>query len=310
MTTLSVRPASLDDADAVCVLLNDVDEIEVGRRETAVGEILAEWKHPEVDLRRDSWLLHENERLVGYALLWDESGGERIDADLFLLPGSAEATRTLLELTEARAVERAAANGARRAVVHQGLHSNTTADQAVLRARGWRTVRRYHVLERALSPAEDTMPEPLPGVCLRPCADEADRRTVHALLQESFAEHFDHQPRTYEQWLHDIDADHADFSLIWIAREESLGDVAAIRTRNDGIGTGWISNLGVLRAARGRGIAGYLLRYAFWYYAGLGRERIGLGVDTENSTGAPALYARHGMRPDCAVDTWEVIIPV
>ncbi|MFI6938034.1 GNAT family N-acetyltransferase [Streptomyces sp. NPDC050418] len=310
MTTVTVRPATLDAAAAACALVNEVDVLEGGRSETDPAEVLADWKHPEVDLARDSWLLHEDERLVGYGLLTDGSGGERIDVDLYLLPGRPDGARLLLERMEARAAERAAANGAPRAVVHQGLHTTTAVDKDVLRERGWRTVRRYHVMQRPLAPDADLMPEPLPGVCLRPCTDEADRRIAHALLQESFAEHFDFQPRTYEQWLHDIDAEHADFSLVWIARVEGLGDVAAMRSRNDRATTGWISSVGVLRAARGRGIAGYLLRYAFWYYAGLGRDRISLGVDTDNASRALDLYERHGLALDCAVDTWELVLPL
>ncbi|NGO81084.1 GNAT family N-acetyltransferase [Streptomyces sp. YC504] len=310
MKTVTVRPATLDDAAAAGELLNQVDVVEGGKAETDVDEILAEWKHPEVDLTRDSWLLHEDGKLVGYGLLWDESGGERIDVDLYMLPGRPDGARLLLDRMEARAAERAAENGVGRAVIHQGLHVTTAVDQDVLRERGWRTVRRYHVMHRAISPAADTMPEPLPGLCLRPCTDEADRRQAHALLQESFRGHFDFQPRTYEQWLHDIDAENADFSLIWIARLEGMGDIAAMRTRNDRLTTGWISNLGVLAEARGRGIAGYLLRYAFWYYAGLGRDRVSLGVDTDNSSGALALYERHGMSLDVAVDTWELTRPV
>ncbi|SDJ43551.1 GNAT family N-acetyltransferase [Streptomyces indicus] len=310
MTNLTVRPATLGDAAAATALVNAVDVAEGGRAETDVAEILADWKHPEVDLARDSWLLHEDGELVGYGLLWDESGGERIDMDLYLLPGNPDRARRMLEPMEARALACAAANGARQAVVHQGLHVSTSVDREVLRERGWRTVRRYHVMDRPLSPTADTMPAPLPGLCLRPCTQEADRRIAHALLQESFADHFDFQPRTYEQWLHDIDAENADWSLVWIGRLEGQGDVAALRTRNDRVTTGWISNLGVLRAARGRGIAGYLLRYAFWYYAGLGRERISLGVDTDNASGALGLYERHGMTLDTAVDTWELIRPV
>ncbi|MBC9717367.1 GNAT family N-acetyltransferase [Streptomyces sp. TRM66268-LWL] len=310
MTTLTVRPATYDDAEAVCTLLNDVDEIESGRRETGVTEILADWKHPEVDLARDSWLLFEGERLVGYGLLWDESAGERIDIDLYLLPGRTDGARTLLERMEVRAVECAARNGARRAVVHQGLHISTNVDTAVLHERGWRTVRRYHVMERPLSADTDRLPRAPEGVCLRPCRTEDDRRRAHALLQEAFTDHYDFHPRTYEQWLHDIDAENVDWSLVWIARIEGQGDVAILRTRNDRATMGWIGNLGVVDAARGRGLGGYLLRYAFAYYAALGRDTIGLGVDTDNSSGALALYERHGMTLDSAVDTWELILPV
>lgn len=307
---LTVRPATLGDAAAVCALLNEVDLLEIGRADTEPAEVQADLKHPEVDLERDSWLLYDGDLLVGYALLWDESGGERIDVDHYVLPGRPEGSLHLFDLLEDRAAERAAANGAARAVVHLHLNTAPTTDPAALRARGWRTVRRYNVMARRIDPQADPSPAPPPGVTLRPCLAEEDRRRAHDLLQKCFAEHFDHQPRTYEQWLDDIDAERVDWSLIWVAHVDGHGDAAVLRTHNDRASMGWIGNLGVLAEARGRGIGSHLLRHAFGHYAALGRDRIGLGVDTDNSSGALALYERHGMALDHAVDTWELIRPV
>ncbi|MEU5900449.1 MULTISPECIES: GNAT family N-acetyltransferase [Streptomyces] len=307
---LTVRPATLDDAEAVCVLLNEVDLLEIGRADTELALVQADLKHPDVDLERDSWLLFDGDLLVGYALVWDESGGERVNGDHYVLPGRPQGALHLLGLLEARATERAAANGAARAVVHLDLTTKPTLDPADLRARGWRTVRHYKVLERRVGVDADPLPQAPPGVALRPCLSEEDRRRAHVLLQESFTEHFDHQPRTYAQWLDDIDAENVDWSLIWVAHVEGIGDVAAMRTRdNPASSAGWIGNLGVLAEARGRGIGSHLLRHAFGHYAALGRDRIGLGVDTDNSSGALALYERHGMTLDHAVDTWELIRP-
>ncbi|WP_033026296.1 GNAT family N-acetyltransferase [Streptomyces rimosus] len=304
---LTVRPATPDDAAAVCALLNEIDVWEIGRADTDLTEVQAELKHPEADLENDSWLLFDGGRLIAYGLLWDDSGGERIDMDHYTLPGRLPGALYLYDLMEARAAERAAANGASRAVVHLHLNAAPTMDLHALRARGWRTVRRYHVLHRPLSAATDRLPAPPPGVTLRSCRTEPDRRSAHALLQESFADHFGFQPRTYEQWLGDIDAEHADWSLVWIAHLRGLGDVAALRTHNARPSMAWISSLGVLPKARGNGLGSHLLRHAFGHYAALGRHRIGLGVDTDNSSGAPALYERHGMTLDFAVDAWELI---
>ncbi|MFD4623888.1 GNAT family N-acetyltransferase [Streptomyces sp. NPDC058475] len=304
---LSVRPATLGDSVAVCALLNEIDLLEVGRADTELSEVQSYLKHPEVDLERDSWLLFDGDRLVGHGLLWDESGGERIDVDHYVLPGQPRGARHLFDLMESRAAERAAANGASRAVVHLHLNIAPTTELDALRARGWRPVRRYNVMVRHLSAEADQLPAPSSGVTLRPCLSEPDRRRAHALLQETFADHFDFQPRTYEQWLNDLDAERVDWSLIWIAHVKGLGDVAALRTHNDRASMAWIGHLGVLRQARGHGLGSHLLRHAFGHYAALGRDRIGLGVDTENSSGALALYERHGMTLDFAVDTWELI---
>ncbi|MEU5951087.1 GNAT family N-acetyltransferase [Streptomyces sp. NPDC047525] len=306
---LTVRPATLDDAAAVCALLNEIDLLEIGRADTELSEIQADLKHSEVDLEHDSWLLFDDGRLIAYGLLWDESGGERIDVEYFTLPDRPQASGHLLDLMEARSAERAAANGAERAVVHLHLNIAPTVDLGALRGRGWTPVRRYNSMVRPLSTGADRVPEPPAGVTLRPCLAEPDRRRAHALLQDTFVDHFDFHPRTYEQWLDDIDAERADWSRIWIAHVEDLGDAAVLHTHNDRTSMAWISALGVLRQARGRGLGSHLLRHAFGHYAALGRDRIGLGVDTDNSTGALALYERHGMTLDFALQAWELTRP-
>ncbi|MFC9328775.1 GNAT family N-acetyltransferase [Kitasatospora sp. NPDC057015] len=305
---LTVRPATLGDAEAVCALLNEIDLLEIGRADTELNEVEADLRHPEGDLERDSWLLHEGVRLVGYGLLWDDSGAERIDMCQYVLPDQRAGARHLFDLMEARAAERAAGNGADRAVVHMHLNTEPAVDTEALRGRGWRPVRRYNVLARQVEPSGNPLPAPPAGVTLRDCTHEEDRRIAHRLLQESFAEHFDFQPRSYEQWLDDIDGERADWSLVWIATLDGV-DAAAIRTRNDRTTMGWTANLGVLATARGRGLGSYLLRHFFAHYAALGRTRVGLGVDTDNSSGALALYERHGMALDFAVDTWELVRP-
>lgn len=308
--TLTVRAARTDDAPQICELLNTIDTIEIGAPETDLHTVEADLTHPEVELAHDSWLAFEEDRLVAYALVWSDSGGERVDMDHYVLPDHQAAGERLLDLAEERCRRIAGDQGATRAVVHLHLNRRPTIDTTLLRRRGWRTVRRYQVMLRDLTPHQERLPEPPAGVTLRPCTDEADRRRAHALVEETFAEHFDHQPRTYEQWLDDIDAARLDWSLVWIAAVEGTGDAAVLLSRNDRAGMGWVRNLGVLKAARGRGLGGHLLRHAFGVYAALGRDRLGLGVDTLNESGALRLYEAHGMRLHYAVDTWEVTLPV
>lgn len=303
-----LRAAALTDAPAVTELLNEIDRIEIGRPETDLHTVESDLKHPEIDLDRDSWLAFDGSRLVAYALVWDDSKGERIDADHYVLPDHQRAGELLLEALEARAPEKARANGASRAVVHLHLNSAPTTDLALIRDRGWTVVRRYHVLERALRAGADLPPEPPAGVRVRPCAEDADREQAHLLYQTSFAEHFDFQPRPYEQWLHDIQADRLDWSLVWLVSTEDLGDVGFLIARDDREAMGWIRSLGVVREARGRGLGGLLLRQAFAAFAARGRDTVGLGVDTENATGAPELYERNGMAVHYAVDTWEITV--
>ncbi|MFE9923686.1 GNAT family N-acetyltransferase [Streptomyces sp. NPDC005774] len=304
----SLRPAALTDAPAITELLNTVDEIEIGRPETDLHTVQADLKHPGTDLERDSWLMWDGDALVAYGLLWDESGGDRIDIDHYVLPDHQRPGAHLLEAMEARALEKARENGAGRAVVHLHLNVTPTLDTQLLLRRGWQVVRRYHVKRRTLDPARDVVPEVPAGVRIRNCGAEEDRVRVHALHQASFAEHFDFQPRPYDQWLHDIDADALDWSLVWIVSTDELGDAGFLLARDDREAMGWIPGLGVLTGARGLGLGGFLLRYAFAAFAARGRDTIGLGVDTANATGAPRLYDRHGMTTHFAVDTWETVL--
>lgn len=304
----TLRPAGLTDAAAITDLLNDIDRMEIGRPETDLHTVEADLKRSDVTLELDSWLAFDGDRLVAYGLLWDESGGERVDIDHYVLPDHQRAGELLLDAMEVRALDKARSNGASRAVVHLHLNTEPTIDTRLIEQRGWFAVRRYHVLHRPLDAAEDLVPQAPPGVRLRACTDEADRARVHALYQSSFAQHFDFQSRTYDQWLEDVDADVLDWSLVWIVGTEELGDAGFLIARDDREAMGWIRSIGVLREARGQGLGGLLLRHAFGAFAARGRETVGLGVDTANATGAPALYARHGLTVHFAVDTWEAVL--
>jgi ribosomal protein S18 acetylase RimI-like enzyme len=150
-------------------------------------------------------------------------------------------------------------------------------------------------------------------VTLRTAQAEADQRVVHALFQESFAQHFDHHAEEYEPWRVRMNADELDWSLVWIASLDQPGaapaDVGVLLGRNNRETMGWVRGLGVLPSGRGRGIATFLLRVAFAEFARRGRDQVGLGVDTENVTNALRLYEGLGMTLHFAADTWEIRLP-
>ncbi|MER6911487.1 GNAT family N-acetyltransferase [Streptomyces sp. NPDC000594] len=308
---LTLRPVVPADAPAVTRLLNAVDLIEVGRAETDLVSVEADLNHPEAALPENSWLaVRADGEAVAYGLMWDDSGAERIDMDQYVLPDHQDTAERMLELMQAQAVHRARTNGAERAVVHMHLNVRPTLDTELLTRRGWTTVRRYHVLTRPLAPAADPLPTAPAGLTLRPARTEDDRRTAHALVEETFLDHFDNQPLTYEQWLNNLGG-LADWERVWIASlDGGRGDAAVLVTTNHREAYAWINTLGVRKEFRGQGIAGHLLRHAFGVYAELGRDSIGLGVDTANESGALRLYEAHGMGTHSAVDTWEVTLPV
>lgn len=304
--TLTVRPAGPGDARDICALLNAVDLVEIGRPETDLGTVEADLNHPDVDLATDSWLAFQGGRLVAYALVWADSGPGRIDGDHYVLPGHDRAALALLRRMEDRA-RRMASGAGRGARLRLQLNVRPTLDLTLLTGRGYRSVRRYQVMTRALGPAADLPPEPPAGLVLRDCAaDETDRRRAHALVEETFAAHFGHVGRDYEAWLDHVDGRRLDWSLVWIASLPGQGDAAVLFSRDDRTSMGWISHIGVREEVRGRGVGAFLLRHAFAAFAARGRDTLGLGVDTLNESGALALYEAHGMTLHYAVDTWDL----
>jgi len=58
---------------------------------------------------------------------------------------------------------------------------------------------------------------------------------------------------------------------------------------------GWVGTLGVRRPYRRQGLGLALLRHSFAEFYRRGRRRVGLGVDSQNLTGATRLYQKAGM---------------
>lgn len=305
-TAVTVRAATPADAPSILDLVNAVDLDDIGSADFSLGEMREDLARAD-DLAQDSWLAHAGDRLVAYGILWSAGRGGRIDVEHYALPDHLPAGRQVLDLMTARSAAVARAGGAEAAVVHLHL-TPRSAFATELPARGWRAVRRHHVLTRPVSVAADPVPESPAGVTVRTAAGPADQEVVHRILDTSFAGHFDHEPQEYQAWRRRVGADRLDWSLVWVA---AVGgeDVGACLAHSDRATMGWVRGLGVLEPARGRGIARHLLRVAFAEFARRGRHTVGLGVDTGNATGAVRLYEGLGMTVYFEADTWEVVVP-
>lgn len=139
-----------------------------------------------------------------------------------------------------------------------------------------------------------------PGVTRTAAETESDRQLIHRLHQEALAEHFGFVPKSYDEWMPWLsDRRDARPDTWWIAWLD--GEPVGLCMQDDSRierDAGHVRILGVLPRARGRGIATWLLRSAFAEAAREGRQAMTLTVDSENSTGATALYEGAGMRPE------------
>ena len=131
-----------------------------------------------------------------------------------------------------------------------------------------------------------------------------DLPAVHRVIDEAFADHWAHQPEPFEDWAEDNTSgasyDPQLWRLAWDG-ERLVGALTAAALE----GRGWVDLLGVVRSARGRGIAAALLRQAFAAFAERDVRAVYLAVDAESPTGATALYEREGMRVVKRWDLWE-----
>ncbi len=152
-------------------------------------------------------------------------------------------------------------------------------------------------------------PEPTglpPGYSFRTFDENRDLRGIYAVVEDSFAEHWTASPRTYEPWSKTALGGGYEPKLwtqVFIEDQR-----VAVAIGQNLAGYGWIKWIGVMKEHRGIGIGLALLRDQFERYWAMGIRAIGLGVDTDNTTGAKALYERAGMNQTRSYDAWEITL--
>ncbi len=168
---------------------------------------------------------------------------------------------------------------------------------------GFVKVRTFWHMQREVDPSYDPG-EPLPGLSVRPSVSGDDDHAVFVVLDAAFRGHFGIDPMPEEAWREEFfGMAMYDPSLVLIAEVDGAPVGVAASFLPDGIG--WVGDLGVLEAHRGRGIGGALLRASFATLAARGVTHVRLNVDAGNETGAPDLYASVGMTVRRAFDVYE-----
>jgi len=230
------------------------------------------WQVPSFDPSRHLWLA-------------DGAFGALYAPDEALVLGNAAQIGPLLEQIEARAREEA---------LPQLAFVIPERDEPAWRAyeqAGFTLATEVLKLEIALDapPPDATLPH---DVMVREYGD-ADARAVHELLDTAYLG-WDktYTPFEHDDWLAFM-TEHDGFDpACWFLAEGRGELVGVCLTWKEG----WIKDLAVAPAARGRGLGEALLRHAFARLHERGARRVGLKVDAHNPTSAIRLYERLGMR--------------
>ncbi|MCL8026182.1 GNAT family N-acetyltransferase [Nocardioides bruguierae] len=148
---------------------------------------------------------------------------------------------------------------------------------------------------------------------------EEDLRAVHDVLEQAFKDHFNSFEETFTEFLRRTREEPGHrWSHWWIAEiVDGEGDpepvgalVGEASESSTGPGSSYVSYIGVLEAARGRGVATGLLRTIIADAARRGRGSVGLEVDADSSTGAQRLYSGLGWRTKYVTQSWHFDVPV
>jgi mycothiol synthase len=171
---------------------------------------------------------------------------------------------------------------------------------ALFAGAGYGIVRYYNEMHR---PLNQTVPEAAldPGlelVTFGPALHEPVRLAHNA----AFRDHWGSEPRDEEAWGFVVNDPQARPDLSGVVLDRSTGTVAGYQLATHdaeaalsrGFREGYTELLGVRREFRGRGIAQVLLADAMRRFADAGMDVASLDVDSENPTGALALYVKMG----------------
>jgi ribosomal protein S18 acetylase RimI-like enzyme len=306
MTTLTLpdayiwRPLQLADLPALHTLFlrTAAPDERVDSLETLESEFDDPWSNPATDtlaaftqdgrlVAAGRCLAHPTPEREASAFLWMEIEPDQHTRGL---------EQALLDWLEARGRERLQGMPAHLPCsLRTAWHEARTHEIATFSARGFRPIRYFYSMRRDLhSPIPD---RPLSaGIVICPYTPERERE-MYQVFDAAFLDHWGHEPvirADWEQFFIGSPNFRPDLSLLALADDRVVGlAFNMVRTEDNlrlGRQEGLIHELGVLRAWRRRGVATALLCESMRRFRAAGLDYAVLGVDTENPSGALALY--------------------
>ncbi len=167
----------------------------------------------------------------------------------------------------------------------------------------WRSAFTMEIEFDETEPEAATLPEGLELRAFRP----EDAEVVRVTLNEAFADdptHHEESPDHFREFFLKKRGFDADLLLLAWEGDELAGFIMNFPGQPGDESLGWVGVLGVRSRWRRRGLGTALLGAAFRALHQRGLRRVGLGVDTENVTGALRIYESVGMRAIRRGDNW------
>jgi ribosomal protein S18 acetylase RimI-like enzyme len=330
-------PATADDVDELAALLGRHEEAARGWSSSGREAVATDVVGAGAATRRHLVVRDGDGAVRAWGTVHDRAAGRVVvavvvDPALDADDATAVAQR-VFGWAEQEAVAVARDRGLAVTQIDSGCFADDPRQQEWLRRNGFEQVRSWWQMTRPVDPAEGSegaFPPPGPGVVIRrvrgaEAADDSmpdadDLRTVHDVLEASFTDHFNSHEERFEEFVDRLRADPGHrWDHWWIAEltrdDGSVEPVGALVSSVLGAGSSgregsYVEYLGVLAAARGRGVASSLLHTVVADAARRGRDRVGLEVDADNPTGAARLYLGAGFVTRYVTQSWHRDVPV
>ena len=192
-----------------------------------------------------------------------------------------------------------------------GTVAHNHAAKTLFEGLGWRHIRSFYRMMTDLDSAPEVPPLP-EGITIRPYNPETELEAVYLTMWDAFKDHFGVIVPPFEKGLAEFKHNFLEdpgydprFWLVAMDGDQMAGICICRRVDAEDPECGWVNELGVRRDWRKRGVGYALLKQAFAAFYADGRKRAGLGVDSQNLTGALRLYERAGMHVQRQFDQYE-----
>jgi mycothiol synthase len=313
----TVRPGKIEDHALLFDMVNAYAQRLNGRNDLNDPELIRlDWQNDGFDPETDIHTVFDPDgRLVGLIETWMTSKppvhpwnwicvhpdhmGKGIWE--YLLTWGEKRSRAALDIVESGL----------RVAPRTGTEHHNFAGIASIQSLGWTHLRSFYRMETDLDSAPDVpaLPE---GISIRPFDPQTETEAVYRCFVDSFRDHFDFVEQPFEhgfkEFRHNlIEKPGYDPNYWWVAvAGDEIAGISLCRPVDaEDVESGWVSELGVRRPWRRRGIAFALLKQSFAAFYARGQKRAALGVDATSLTGAQRIYEKAGMHVARQFDQFE-----